>query len=401
MTGIRQICGKELVRVFKDGKMLFSVFILPVLIMIVVMSLVSNMSKKAEQDVEEHVPVVYVENMPDEFEGFLRQTEVPCDIRGMEDREAVTERIRNGEADLWIEFPENFQDAVENYQTGDEIVQVKTYYNPSEDYSRAAYDMISTGVLEMYRQALLAERVEDMQRLTVFTVNTDNPDMVIQDDQKAGGKVLGMMLPYFVTILLFAGAMGIGIDMVAGEKERGTMASLLVSPIKRSSIVLGKVFALMIISGVSSVVYVLAMVIFMPQMLGGASSEELGINLTLSGQQIGMLAVLLIAIAFLYSAIIVLVSVFAKTVKEASSLVMPMYMLVLILGIMTMFTTEAPKSWFYMIPIYNTSIALQGILTQEVTFAQYGMALGVTLVLGAVLVGVIAKAFESERTMAI
>ena len=82
-----------------------------------------------------------------------------------------------------------------------------------------------------------------MDGLTVFTVNSDNPDMVIQDEEKAGGKVLGMMLPYFVTILLFAGAMGIGTDMVAGEKERGTMASLLVSPIKRSSIVLGKVFA--------------------------------------------------------------------------------------------------------------------------------------------------------------
>ena len=47
MDGIRQICGKELARVFKDGKMLFSVFILPVVIMIVVMSLVSNMSQKA------------------------------------------------------------------------------------------------------------------------------------------------------------------------------------------------------------------------------------------------------------------------------------------------------------------------------------------------------------------
>ena len=278
---------------------------------------------------------------------------------------------------------------------------MKTYYNPSEEYSRAAFDVISTGVLEMYRQTLLAERVDDMQKLTVFTVNSDNPDMIIQDDQKAGGKVLGTMLPYFVTILLFAGAMGIGTDMVAGEKERGTMASLLVSPIKRSSIVLGKVFALMIISGVSSVVYVAAMVIFMPQMLGGASGEDLGISLTLSVQQIGMLALLLVAIAFLYSAIIVLVSVFAKTVKEASSYVTPIYMLVLVLGILTMFTTDAPKSWFYMLPIYNTSIALQGILTQEVTFAQYGMTLGVTLVLGAVLVGVIAKAFESEKMMAI
>lgn len=401
MSGIKQICGKELDRVFKDGKMLFSVFILPVIIMVAVMSLVSNMSKKAESDIEKHVPIVYVENMPDEFEGFLRQAEVSCDIRGVDDREAVTERIRNGEAELWIEFPGNFSEAVRNYKSGDAIVQVKVYYNPSEDYSRAAYDSISAGALELYRQALLAERVEDMQRLTVFTVNSDNPDMVIQDDQKAGGKILGAMLPYFVSILLFAGAMGIGTDMVAGEKERGTMASLLVSPIKRSSIVLGKVFALMIISGVSSVIYVAAMVLFMPQMLGGASGEELGINLTLDWQQIGMLAVLLVAIAFLYSAIIVLISVLAKTVKEASTYVTPIYMLVLVLGIITMFTTEPPKSWFYMIPIYNTSIALQGILTQEVTFAQYGMTLGVTLVLGAVLVGVIAKAFESEKTMAI
>lgn len=401
MDGIRQICGKELARVFKDGKMLFSVFILPVVIMIVVMSLVSNMSMKAEQDVEEHVPVVYVENAPAEFEDFLGQTGTLCEIRTAKDREDITEQIRNGEADLWIEFPEHFEESVGNYQKGDEIVQVKTYYNPSEEYSRAAFDVISTGALEMYRQALLAERVDDMQKLAVFTVNSDNPDMIIQDDQKAGGKVLGTMLPYFVTILLFAGAMGIGTDMVAGEKERGTMASLLVSPIKRSSIVLGKVFALMIISGVSSVVYVAAMVIFMPQMLGGSSREDLGISLTLSVQQIGMLALLLVAIAFLYSAIIVLVSVFAKTVKEASSYVMPMYMLVLVLGIMTMFTTDAPKNWFYMLPIYNTSIALQGILTQEVTFVQYGMTLGVTLVLGAVLVGVIAKAFESEKMMAI
>lgn len=210
--------------------------------------------------------------------------------------------------------------------------------------------------------------------------------------------MLGMMLPYFVTILLFAGAMGIGTDMVAGEKERGTMASLLVSPVKRSSIVLGKVFALMTISGVSSVIYVGAMVAFMPQMMG---QGDLGLNLTLNPEQIAMLAALLVSIAFLYSAIIVLVSVFAKTVKEASSYVMPIYMLILVLGITTMFTTKAPQEWAYMVPIYNTSMTLQGILTQEVTMMQYGMTLGITLVLGAVLVGVIAKAFESEKVMAI
>lgn len=401
MSGISQICRKELARVFKDKKMIFSVFFLPVLIMVGIMTLVSNLSMSAEKDVETHNSIVYVQNAPDGFEDFLRSSEKECEIIEMSDRAGTEDMIRNGDADLLIEFPEDFTDAVSGYKTGDTVPQIKTYYNPSEDYSRAAYDAISTGVLENYRETLLADRVDDMAGLTVFTVNTDNPDMVIQDEEKAGGKILGMMLPYFITILLFAGAMGIGTDMVAGEKERGTMASLLVSPIKRSSIVLGKVFSLMVISGVSSVVYVAAMVAFMPQMMGGMGGSDLGVNLSLNPAQIAMLAALLIAIAFLYSAIIVLVSVFAKTVKEANSYIMPVYMLVLVLGITTMFTTKTPQEWLYAVPIYNTSLTLQGILTQEVTMMQYGLTLGVTLVLGAVLIGVIAKAFESEKVMAI
>ena len=67
MEGIRQICGKELSRVFKDGKMLVSVFIFPVAIMIVVMSLVSNLSTRAQEDVEKHNSVVYIQNLPQGF----------------------------------------------------------------------------------------------------------------------------------------------------------------------------------------------------------------------------------------------------------------------------------------------------------------------------------------------
>lgn len=401
MSGIRQICGKELARVFKDKKMLFSVFILPIVIMIGVMSLVSTMAMKQEQDVEAHKAVIYVENAPVGFEEFLQAADASCVIYPAAGEENIRTKLLEGEADLWIAFPENFAQVIQDYRPGASIPQIKTYFNPSEDYSQKAYNTVSVEILEAYRQALLAERVDDMAGLTIFTVNSDNPDMIVQDDAKAGGKVLGMMLPYFVTILLFAGAMGIGTDMVAGEKERGTMASLLVSPIRRSSIVLGKVFALMIISGVSSVIYVAAMVVFMPQMLGNMSGEDLGISLTLSPVQIIMLAVLLISIAFLYSAIIVLVSVFAKTVKEASSYIMPAYMLVLVLGITTMFTNSVPKTWYYLIPIYNVSLTLQRILTQDVTGGQFAMALGVTLVLGAGMVVGIAKAFESEKLMAI
>lgn len=398
MREIRLICKKELSRVLTDRKMLFSVFLLPAIIMVVVMNVMTSFSKNLENDVKSHAPIVYLQSAPEGVEQYLKAYNEKMDLRTVDDEQKVTEEIRDGSADLWIAFPQDFLEQIEVYKTGDEIPQIKVYYNPSEEYSQAAYEGVAGGCLEVYRQALLSERVGDMQSLTVFTVNSDNPDMVIQDEQKAGGKALGMMLPYFVTILLFAGAMGLGTDMVAGEKERGTMASMLVAPIKRSSIVLGKVFALMIISGISSVVYVAVMVGFLPQMMGAYGSEGLGLSLEVG--QVLMMAFLLIAIAFLYSGIIVLISVFAKDTKEANSYIMPVYMLILILGIATMFTTQNIESWYYAVPVFNTALALQGILTGDVSVMQYAVTLAETLILGMILITVIAKAFESEKVMA-
>lgn len=404
MGGMKEIFKKEMARVFKDKKMLFSVFLLPVIIMIGIMTLVGNLASGMEDKIEKHVPVVYIQSEPESFSQFLDQNGLKYKMNKIEDvkgREAAEDMILHGEADLLIEFPEDFDGLTGAYQSGDTVPQIKTFYNPSEDYSNAAYNEISTGVLENYRQKLLAERVGNLDQIAVFTVNSDNKDMVIQDNDKASGKALGMMLPYFITILLFAGAMGIGTDMIAGEKERGTMASLLVSPVKRSSIVLGKVFSLMAISGISSVIYVGAMAACMPMMskaMTGSSATGLSLNLSVS--QIAMLGVLLIALAFLYSTIIALISVFAKTTKEASSYIMPAYMLVLVVGLMTMFQTGETSATGYYIPIYNTSLVLKGILAQEVSMMQYGITLGMTLVLGAVLTGVIVKAFESEKVMA-
>ena len=398
MREIRLICKKELSRVLTDRKMLFSVFLLPAIIMVVVMNVMTSFSENLENDVKSHAPIVYLQNAPEGVEQYLKAYNEKMDLRTVDDEQKVTEEIRDGSADLWIAFPQDFLEQIEVYKTGDEIPQIKVYYNPSEEYSQAAYEGVAGGCLEVYRQALLSERVGDMQSLTVFTVNSDNPDMVIQDEQKAGGKALGMMLPYFVTILLFAGAMGLGTDMVAGEKERGTMASMLVAPIKRSSIVLGKVFALMIISGISSVVYVAVMVGFLPQMMGAYGSEGMGLSLEVG--QVLMMAFLLIAIAFLYSGIIVLISVFAKDTKEASSYIMPMYMLILVIGLATMFSFGNTPESSYWIPVYNSSVVLKEILTQEVTILHYVITLLMTFGMGAILTGVIVKAFESEKVMA-
>lgn len=403
MNGMNQIFKKEMARVFKDKKMVFSVFLLPVLIMVLIMSIVNGMVDNMMKDIEKHNPIVYVQNEPQSFQEFLKMGKFKYEIKEIQrekDRSKAEKEILEGEADLIIEFPENLDEQLAAYKEGDKIPQIKTYYNPSEDFSSAAYEEISVGVLENYRQTLLSMRVGNLENIMVFTVNSDNEDMIIQDDEKAGGKVLGMMLPYFITILLFAGALGIGGDMIAGEKERGTMASLLVSPVKRSSIALGKVTALMAISGLSSLVYVAVMAICAPMMMdsmmGGGGN---GLDLHLNPQQLLLMGVLLIAIAFFYSSIIALLSVFAKSTKEANSYVMPVYMVVIIVGLLTMFQSGTPETVKYWIPIYNNALVLQGILTQEISTGAYLITMVENLLLGALFTGGIVQAFKSEKIM--
>lgn len=403
MNGMKQIFGKEMARIFKDKKMIFSVFLLPVLIMVFIMSIVNNLASKMEEDIESHTPVVYVLNEPQSFSDFLKAGDLKYSVQNIDENKSFEEAkddIKEGNADLIIEFPDNFEEDIKSYEVGKEIPQIKTYYNPSEDYSRSAFSDISGQTLEAYRQTLLARRVGNLEQIAVFSINTDNDEMIIQDEKKAGGKAVGMMLPYFITVLLFAGAMGIGADMIAGEKERGTMASLLVSPVKRSSIVLGKVFSLMVISGLSSLVYVVVMVVCMPLMMKSMTGGvETGLNLQFSVQQILMMGALLVLIAFLYSTIIALISVFAKSTKEANTYIMPVYMAVLVVGLLTMFTTGEPKDTSYYIPIYNNALVLQGILSSEVTMTQYLVTLIETLILGGILTGVTVRAFASEKVM--
>jgi sodium transport system permease protein len=226
------------------------------------------------------------------------------------------------------------------------------------------------------------------------------PDAWVQEETVQFPNQILLMLPYFLTLLLFANAMKIGTDMIAGEKERGTMASLLVAPIRRSSIALGKALALMFISGFASIIYVGAMVVFLPNLF---TRQQLK-NVVTGGLQVGeivMLTLLLVAIVFLYSAMILFISVFADSVKEASAYIMPVYLLVLMIGVATMYPTEAQPLYVYCIPIYSTSLALQEILLSQLTWGEFMLALASTLCLGACLIYLITRLFESERLMSL
>ena len=110
MSGIKQIFNKEMARIFKDKKMVFSVFLLPVLIMVVILSIVNGLASNMKDDIESHVAQVYIVNEPEALNDILDASKAKFKLKsidGAKEMKQAKKEILDGEADLIVEFPED------------------------------------------------------------------------------------------------------------------------------------------------------------------------------------------------------------------------------------------------------------------------------------------------------
>lgn len=400
--GFKVILSKELKRVFGDKKMVFSLFILPIILIAGIYGMMFFLVDKQKSSINEHVSEVFVQNMPDNFSELMsKHTE--CNINVIpagESADTYKDKLLDGTYDLVVVFPENFYENFKNADATSTLPDIKTFYNPSEDNSGEARTRFTETYLEEYKQLLLNERFGSLNYAMVFSVDADNPDMIVQDDGKATGKILGTIIPYLITILIFGGAMGLGVDTIAGENERGTIANLLISPIKRVDIIMGKIAALAIVSVLSAGVYVISFIgsaVVLSKKSGmGEMFNRLSLNFT--SLQIVQFVVLLLGLVLLYVGIIGFVSLMAKNIKEAQSFIMPVYIIVMFAGMITMYSGDV-TSGSYMIPVYNTSAAFKGIFERTITMNQYLTSTIITYAFAGVMVCLMAKAMNSEKIM--
>jgi sodium transport system permease protein len=409
MSGMSIILKKELKRVFGDKKLVFSMFILPAIIMIALYGVMGFMIGKMNSDIEDNVNKVYVVNADDRMKnaitasGFDKTNDITylneADFKAKE--QDFRDEILNGDAQLIVYMDKDFNQKFTSYSdSSSPVPQIKLSYNTTENYSQNTYGMFATGVLEIYRTGLLQERVGSLDMLNVFDLEDD----IIEKEEKANSRFISMMLPYMIVIMLFAGAMSVGVDAMAGEKERGTLASMLLSPVKRTSIAAGKIVAMMILSGISAIVYVASMMVAMPVMsaMGGGESEMAGGfgGLSLSLVEGLQLAAIMLALVFLFVAVISFMAIRAKDTKAASSLISPIYIVVMVAGMLTMFMSgkEVPVSRYF-IPVYGNAVAIKDICNGELVATNFLASLAGTVIIAIILTIGIAKAFDDEKIM--
>ena len=212
--------------------------------------------------------------------------------------------------------------------------------------------------------------------------------------------VLGMIMPFLLVVLLVTGCLAVSSESIAGEKERGTMATLLVTPVKREYIAMGKILALSVVSIMSATSSFLGVMLSLPKLMSGAMGESLSVASLTIGNYLAIFAIVLVLV-LLFNMILSIISCYAKSVKEASQLATPVLLLVIVMAVPTLVSMGevATNPLLYLIPIYNALQCLTALFGGSFSLLNFILTISANLVVTALGVYILAKMFDSEKMM--
>jgi sodium transport system permease protein len=200
------------------------------------------------------------------------------------------------------------------------------------------------------------------------------------------GAVVGGFLPYILLMVCLMAAMYPAIDLGAGEKERGTLETLLLAPIPRTQLVLAKFLVLFTVGLTSALLMVASMgallSAFGNRFEGGLAQMVRAIGAT----DLFMVALMLVPTAAIFAAILLSISIYAKSYKEAAGMISPLMMLVIVPIVVAMLP-GVELNWFWsMIPLTNVSLAMKELVKGTMDYKMFfAILLSTTVIAGALL----------------
>ena len=375
------IIKKEFARFFGDRQLLFTSVIMPGLLIYLIYTLMgSGMSKMATEGADDLV-VVRVENLPESVTPLVEgmpSVAVSPQLVSQEDIDNLESKDLN---EVLVRFPEGFDTLVAAYspQSGEPAPNVEIYYNSANNASSRVYHLLE-GSLSAYEDQL-------SNRFDINRADSEQVQFDMASSDDVLGSILSKLIPMLILMMIFSGVMAIAPSSIAGEKERGTIATLLVTPMKRNELALGKVVSLSgmaLLSGISSFV---GIALSLPKMIrADAAGIELGLNYTTSD--------------YVMASVVCILSALAKDVKNAGTMVVPFMLVVMFCGLMPMFQNGTPESLTaYLIPFYNSIQVMTATFAHEMRWLPVIVTLAANVVYTGVAVWVLTKMFNSEKVM--
>ncbi|HIW76946.1 MULTISPECIES: ABC transporter permease [Gordonibacter] len=381
------IAKKELARFFANRVSAVVSIVLPGLLIFVMWTFMGDAMSTMFAPDETARPTVAVVNEPASIAGAAETAGI--DIvpeAALPDAAQMRERIEAGEVRAFAVFPTDFDEAVAAYDpaSGMPAPQVELYANSTDaDSSHAA--TLFTALLDSYESSLSNR----------FDINAGGGTYELAEERDLASTIVVTIVPFMLIILLFTSVMSIAAESVAGEKERGTMATLLATPIRRRDIALGKLLAITLIGLLVAASSMIGIFASLPSMFGSAM-----VDLNVYGLvEYVEVALVIVSTTLVVVMLITIVSTLASSMKEASMYLTPVMILVMLVAVLGMFGGTQTDSWYYFIPLYNSVQCLNGILSFNFQPLNVVICIVTNLVVTGVGVLVLQRMFDSERLM--
>ena len=260
-------------------------------------------------------------------------------------------------------------------------LSIELVYNANSNYSTAAYSYVSAA-LESANIQVACTRLLDLG------VNLSVLDNIrVQTKELSTNMLLVMLAPMLITSLLVSGGASIAADIFAGEKERGTLEQLVVTQVKRETLLFAKTLVVFIVTLLNACISLFAYYISMkisPDIMQIFGSEQMSFKL--SGTAVISLIGTIVMFSLLITSVLIFISVNAKSVKEAQSNMAILTMLPSVLSLLVMFSPMSGLSlWSMALPIYNVIVCLKMIFANTLSGGMIAVMLLSQLLLVAII----------------
>jgi sodium transport system permease protein len=393
---------KELKDSLRDRRTLLSMIIIPTLVMPILIFGMGKVATVVVSKAREEIPRIAIlggEDSPAVVEALRASRKFEVVPVGDDWRAQISDKkIRAA-----VQLPTGFEAGLRDGQAEPVVL----YHYEGEIKSGFAVNELDRFFRELRERTVserLAERSLPATLIKPFDLKREN----VAPPEKVGGNLFGGLVPYVIIILCFTGAMYPAMDLTAGEKERGTMETLLCSPVGRGDLVLGKF--LMVLTGslgaMAMSMFSLGVTAVLAGLIvtgGGANAGNVGAGKADGAAMpmidpVGFLGVIamVLPVAVLFSAVIFTVSLFAKSYKEAQSYVSPLLIVVLMPAMAGILPGIDLNATLALIPILNLSLVCKEMLSGVWHWDYIALIFGSSCVYAAAALWLSVKMFNRE-----
>jgi len=376
------ILKKELKDCFRDRRTLLLSILLPILQMSALVFFYEYLLNPGE---DETYTIAIQEGTLEVVEAILVE-----DTLTFEEVTNVEQVVTDAEVDAGLILPVNFVEMVQNNQNPPVQILADTY---SSNGSFVA-NQLELGLATFSQQQVMNTLVTENIDLTVLQPFT------IEHVQTVEGNDSVMMITFLISLMLsltvFAGAYPAASDLLAGEKERKTMEALLITPVNRFTLLVAKWLTLVIIAGMTGIITLIVLsfeIYFFTETLKAGLQFDNGLTMIILS-----CCIITISYSTLVAALLLLASLFAKTIKESQSYISPLMMLAMIpaifmvnLGVNELTTTH------FIVPFLNIFAILKELLLGIIDYSHIAIVLSSNLVVVVILLMVARLFFLKDR----